>query len=130
MPPNVNLLVQKTAWVPGHADLSRLPVAEGVFMLCQEFQRASEKDIAQWLSVLFFLGCLTSSAFGQPVQGTLEKIKSAKAITMGYREASLAFSYVGDDKKPVGYAIDLCTHIAAGIQQQLGLNDPEVTQER
>jgi glutamate/aspartate transport system substrate-binding protein len=79
--------------------------------------------VAQWLSVLFFLGCLTIPAFGQPVQGTLEKIKSAKAITMGYREASRPFSYVGDDKQPVGYAIDLCTRVAAGIQQQLGLND-------
>jgi ABC-type amino acid transport substrate-binding protein len=76
-----------------------------------------------WLGVLFFLGCLTSSAFGQPVQGTLEKIKSAKSMTMGYREASLPFSYVGDEKRPMGYTIDLCTRIAAGIQQQLGLND-------
>ena len=83
--------------------------------------------MTQWLSVLFFLGCLTSSAFGQPVQGTLEKIKSAKTITMGYREASLPFSYVGDEKKPVGYTIDLCTRVAAGIQQQLGLNDLHVT---
>jgi glutamate/aspartate transport system substrate-binding protein len=82
--------------------------------------------MARWLSVLFFLGCLTSPAFGQPVQGTLEKIKSAKVITMGYREASLPFSYVGDDKKPVGYAIDLCTRVAAGIQQQLGLNDLQI----
>jgi glutamate/aspartate transport system substrate-binding protein len=76
-----------------------------------------------WLSVLFFLGCLTGSAFGQPVQGTLEKITSAKTITMGYREASPPFSYVGSDQKPVGYAVDLCTRVAAGIQQQLGLND-------
>jgi glutamate/aspartate transport system substrate-binding protein len=82
--------------------------------------------MARWLSVLFFLGCLTSPAFGQPIQGTLDKIKSVKAITMGYREASLPFSYVGDDKKPVGYAIDLCTRVAAGIQQQLGLNDLQI----
>jgi glutamate/aspartate transport system substrate-binding protein len=82
--------------------------------------------MAQWLSVLFFLGCLTSPAFGQPVQGTLEKIKSTNVITMGYREASLPFSYVGDDKKPVGYAIDLCNRIAAGIQQQLSLNDLQI----
>jgi glutamate/aspartate transport system substrate-binding protein len=82
--------------------------------------------MARWLSVLFFLGCLTSPAFGQPVQGTLDKIKSVKAITMGYREASLPFSYVGDEKKPVGYAIDLCTRVAAGIQQQLGLNDLQI----
>ena len=79
--------------------------------------------MAQWLSVLFFLGCLTSPAFGQPAQRTLEKIKSVKTITMGYREASLPFSYIGDDEQPVGYAIDLCTRVAVGIQQQLGLND-------
>ena len=79
--------------------------------------------MAQWLSVLFFLGCLTIPVFGQPVQGTLGKIKSTNVITMGYREASLPFSYLGDDQNPVGYAIDLCTRVASGIQQQLGLND-------
>jgi glutamate/aspartate transport system substrate-binding protein len=82
--------------------------------------------MTQWLSLLFFLGCLTGSAFGQPVQGTLEKIKFAKTITMGYREASLPFSYVGDEKKPVGYTVDLCTRVAADIQQQLSLNDLRV----
>ena len=80
-----------------------------------------------WLGVLLFLGCLTSSAFGQPVQGTLDKIKAAKTIIMGYREASLPFSYVGDENKPVGYTIDLCMRVAAGIQQQLGLNELRVT---
>jgi glutamate/aspartate transport system substrate-binding protein len=83
--------------------------------------------MTQWLCVLCFLGCLTSSAFGQQVQGTLEKIKAAKTITMGYREASRPFSYVGDEKKPVGYTIDLCTRVAASIQAQLGLNDLHIT---
>jgi glutamate/aspartate transport system substrate-binding protein len=82
--------------------------------------------MVQWLSVLFFLSCLTSPVFGEPAQGTLEKIKSAKVITIGYREASLPFSYVGDDKKPAGYVIDLCTRVAAGIQQQLALNDLQI----
>ena len=79
-----------------------------------------------WLSMLFFLGYLTSSTFGQPVHSTLEKIKSTNTITMGYREASLPFSYVDDEKKPVGYIIDLCARVAAGIQQQLGLNNLHV----
>jgi glutamate/aspartate transport system substrate-binding protein len=69
--------------------------------------------MTQWLNVLFFLGCLTSSVFGQPVQSTLEKIKSAKTITTGYREASLPFSYISNEKKPVGYVIDLCARVAA-----------------
>ena len=80
-----------------------------------------------WLSLLFFLGCLTSSAFGQPIHGTLDKIKSTKTITLGYREASRPFSYLGDHQTPVGYAVDLCARVAAGIQQQLGLNDLQVT---
>ena len=80
-----------------------------------------------WLSMLFFLSCLTSSVFAQPVQSILEKIRSANTITMGYRTASLPFSYVDDEKKPVGYVIDLCARVAAGIQQQLGLNDLQVT---
>jgi glutamate/aspartate transport system substrate-binding protein len=83
-------------------------------------------DMTPWLGVLFFVGCLSISAFGQPVQGTLEKIKSTNTITMGYREASLPFSYVGDEKKPVGYTVDLCTRVAADIQQQLSLNDLRV----
>jgi glutamate/aspartate transport system substrate-binding protein len=45
---------------------------------------------------------------------------------MGYREASLPFSYVGDDRKPVGYTVDLCARVAVGIQQQLGLNDLQI----
>jgi glutamate/aspartate transport system substrate-binding protein len=82
--------------------------------------------MTQWLSALFYLGCLTGLAWGQPTQGTLEKIKSTNAITMGYREASLPFSYVGDDRKPVGYTVDLCARVAVGIQQQLGLNDLQI----
>jgi len=79
--------------------------------------------MVQWLRVLFFVICLASLAFGEPGQGTLGKIKSAKVITMGYRETSLPFSYIGDEKKPVGYAVDLCTRVAAGIQHQLALRD-------
>jgi glutamate/aspartate transport system substrate-binding protein len=92
-----------------------------------ELQRTEEEmDMTPWLGVLFFVGCLSISAFGQPVHGTLEKIKSTNTITMGYRETSLPFSYVGDEKKPVGYTVDLCTRVAADIQQQLSLNDLRV----
>jgi ABC-type amino acid transport substrate-binding protein len=45
---------------------------------------------------------------------------------MGYREASLPFSYVSNEKKPVGYVVDLCARVAAGIQQQLGLDNLQV----
>ena len=74
------------------------------------------------LSTLFLTVLLTSLASGQPQQSTLEKIKTTKTITMGYRESSFPFSFIGEDKKPGGYSVDLCTRIAVSVQQQLGLS--------
>ena len=75
------------------------------------------------LSALFLAMTLTSPIFGQELQGTLKKIKDTKAITIGYRESSFPFSFVGDDKKPTGYSVDLCIRIASSIQQHLGLTE-------
>ena len=75
------------------------------------------------LSTLFVAVLLTIPADGQHPQSTLDKIKATKTISLGYRESSFPFSYVGEDKKPAGYSVDLCTRIAAGVQQQLGLAD-------
>jgi glutamate/aspartate transport system substrate-binding protein len=75
------------------------------------------------LSILFLTVLLTSPVVGQQPQNTLEKIKTTKTITMGYRESSFPFSFIGEDKKPAGYSVDLCTRIAAGVQRQLGLSD-------
>jgi glutamate/aspartate transport system substrate-binding protein len=75
------------------------------------------------LSILFLTILLTSPVVGQQPQSTLEKIKMTKTITMGYRESSFPFSFIGEDKKPAGYSVDLCTRIAAGVQRQLGLSD-------
>jgi ABC-type amino acid transport substrate-binding protein len=67
--------------------------------------------------------CLASPVFGQQHQNTLDKIKKAKSITMGYRESSFPFSFVGDDKKPTGYSVELCHRVTAAIQQKLGLSE-------
>jgi glutamate/aspartate transport system substrate-binding protein len=75
------------------------------------------------LSTLFLTVLLTSPAFGQQQQSTLEKIKTTKTITLGYRESSFPFSFIGEENKPAGYSVDLCTRIAVGVQQQLGLAD-------
>jgi glutamate/aspartate transport system substrate-binding protein len=57
-----------------------------------------------------------------PLTGTLSKIASAKSITLGYRDASVPFSYVGDHSgKPMGYSVDLASKIVERIQQQLAL---------
>jgi ABC-type amino acid transport substrate-binding protein len=52
--------------------------------------------------------------------GTLKKIKAANAITIGYRDASVPFSYVNAAHQPIGYSIDLCLEIVEDIRGELG----------
>jgi glutamate/aspartate transport system substrate-binding protein len=52
---------------------------------------------------------------------TLSKIKSSGSITIGYREASIPFSYLGDNQKPVGFSLDLCAAIVDRIKEELKL---------
>ncbi len=62
-----------------------------------------------------------------PLDGTLGKIANAKSITLGYRDASVPFSYVGDHSgKPMGYSVDLASKIVERIQQKTGVADLKV----
>ena len=62
---------------------------------------------------------MASAAVGQQLDGTLKKIKDSGTFTLGYLASAPPFSFPGPDKRPVGYSIDLCTHIASSIQKQL-----------
>jgi ABC-type amino acid transport substrate-binding protein len=62
-----------------------------------------------------------------PLEGTLSKIAGAKAITLGYRDASVPFSYIGDNSgKPMGYSVDLASKIVERIQQKIGVSELKV----
>ncbi len=65
---------------------------------------------------------LVGAGSAQELDGTLKKIKSSGTFTLGYREAAPPFSFPGPDKRPVGYSIDLCAHVARAIQKQLGVD--------
>src|SRR4051812_13233072 len=52
---------------------------------------------------------------------TLDKIRSSGMLTLGYREASIPFSYLGNDHQPVGMALDLCAAVAERIRTDLNL---------
>src|SRR5688572_781120 len=58
----------------------------------------------------------------QELDGTLKKIKTSGELTLGYLTSAPPFSFPGPDKRPDGYSIDLCTHIASSIQKQLSAN--------
>lgn len=66
----------------------------------------------RWLSLSLMGLVLTGAAAAADLEGTLKKIKDSNTITLGYREASRLFSFTGDDGKPAGYSVDLCTRVA------------------
>ncbi|HTN69663.1 MAG TPA: amino acid ABC transporter substrate-binding protein [Methylomirabilota bacterium] len=73
------------------------------------------------LGVLLAAVILVGPALSQELDGTLKKIKTSGALNIGYRESAPPFSFMGPDKRPVGYSIDLCMNVASAVQQQLGL---------
>lgn len=57
-----------------------------------------------------------------PLDGALGKIASSQTITLGYRDASVPFSYIGDSSgKPMGYSVELANRIVERIQQKTGV---------
>src|SRR5687768_9011412 len=85
-----------------------------------------EAHMTRFLNTLFAVMILASPALGQDLQGTLKKIRDTKTFTIGFREASFPFSFIDDNKKPAGYSVDLCTHIATSLKQYPGLSDLQV----
>jgi glutamate/aspartate transport system substrate-binding protein len=58
--------------------------------------------------------------------GTLKKVKDTKTITIGFRDASVPFSYLNAARTPIGYSIDLCLVIVEDIRGELGDNTIQV----
>ncbi|HEY1374093.1 MAG TPA: amino acid ABC transporter substrate-binding protein [Candidatus Binatia bacterium] len=75
---------------------------------------------AQWMLLGLFVA-FVAPASAQELSGTLKKIKDSGTFTLGHLNSAPPFSFPGPDKKPVGYSIDLCTHIASRLQEQLGI---------
>src|SRR6202008_2039536 len=83
--------------------------------------REEESPMIRWLALLLASFILTGPALGADLDGTLKKIKRTNTITLGYRESSRPFSFVGDDGKPAGYSVDLCALVAASIGKELAI---------
>ena len=55
----------------------------------------------------------------QELTGTLKKVKDSGTITIGYREASLPFSYLDAKGRPIGYSLALCFAIVEEVKARL-----------
>ncbi|HTD06755.1 amino acid ABC transporter substrate-binding protein [Undibacterium sp.] len=75
----------------------------------------------QWMlnaSVFCLLGISTTLSYSAD---TLAHIKSTQSITIAHREKSLPFSYLSENQKPVGYAVDICLKIVDAVKKELKL---------
>nr|WP_246312388.1 amino acid ABC transporter substrate-binding protein [Aquabacterium terrae] len=61
------------------------------------------------------------AAAGAAAGPVLDRIKSKGTLVIAHRESSVPFSYLDADKKPVGYAVDLCLKLADAIKKKLGV---------
>lgn len=63
----------------------------------------------------------------RPPEGpTLARIRDTGVIVMGYRPASLPFSYLDAQLKPIGYTVELCDRVIQALRVRLNLPDLEV----
>src|SRR5690606_4511098 len=76
-------------------------------------------------AVVLALGA--GQARSQALDGTLAKIKESGEIRLGHRDVSVPFSYLDDQQKPIGFAMDLCHQVADAVKAELGLAELRVS---
>jgi glutamate/aspartate transport system substrate-binding protein len=78
--------------------------------------------------LLICIACtgLAFPSYAEELTGTLKKIKETGAITVGHRESSIPFSYLDDQQRPIGYAMDLCMKIVDAVKAELKMPDLKV----
>jgi glutamate/aspartate transport system substrate-binding protein len=64
---------------------------------------------------------LTLQVGSSAAADVLDRIKARGKIVLAHRESSVPFSYVSADRKPMGYAVDLCLRVAEAVRKNLQL---------
>ncbi len=71
--------------------------------------------------------CLqVSTSTASELTGTLKRIDDTGQLNLGFRESEPPMSFRDQSGKPIGYSIDLCEQIAAGVKRKLGRSDVTV----
>jgi len=68
----------------------------------------------------------TTQVDAEELTGTLKKIKETGVVNIGYRDSSIPFSYLDDNQKPIGFAIDICRKIVDAVKKELKLDKLQV----
>lgn len=78
------------------------------------------------LGRLLALALILMGSSGLVLADTLQKITSSGRVTFGYRESSVPFSYLAGPRQPIGFGVDIYTHVIPALKRVTGRNDLEV----
>lgn len=91
--------------------------------------RAKRAMLGRCIAVaLLALGAGNAVAADAALSGTLKKIKDDGVVVVGYRDASIPFSYYDANQKPIGYSMDMTNLVIEQIKKQLNLPELKVRQ--
>ena len=79
-----------------------------------------------FIALVVALAALANPAAAQQAANTLARIQTTNTIRLGYLKEAVPFSFSDSPGRPLGYSVDICQHVAAGIQRQLGLAQLDV----
>src|ERR1700690_4318231 len=74
------------------------------------------------MSLALVAAFCAARARAEELTGTLKKVRETGTITIGYRDSSIPFSYLDDNQKPIGFAIDICRKIVDAVKAELKLD--------
>ena len=98
-------------------DIPGDPCADRLASRGMRFATPVPMSCAFSLRVLVALLVVSATAVPARAGVVLDRIKASGQIVIAHRESSVAFSYLDADKKPVGYALDLCDKLADAVRK-------------
>jgi glutamate/aspartate transport system substrate-binding protein len=82
--------------------------------------------LARLIGYAFAAAFCAGQANAEELTGTLKNIKDTGVITIGFRDSSIPFSYLDDNQKPIGYALDICYKIIDAVKKELKFDKLEI----
>jgi glutamate/aspartate transport system substrate-binding protein len=122
-------LIYASIYASAHSVTPFHPKSPGAVEAFQSVNYSCKENMMKHLRTigLTFAAVLwAGAADAEELTGTLKNIKETGAITLGYRDSSIPFSYLDDNQKPIGFAMDICYKIVDAVKAELKLDKLEV----
>ena len=86
----------------------------------------ARKPLSHGLAAAVWALAAACGASAAAAQTVLERVGAGGALVIAHRESSVPFSYLDAAGKPVGYAVDLCLHLAEVVRRKTGMKNMPV----